>query len=81
MSYSLDTEQKRGIPLNGTDPMQVLSGSVAALAVATIYYVWRAYFHVQVRQRRLLHQRITYLLWILANQDGARAGRVDTADL
>jgi hypothetical protein len=68
VSYSLVTEQKRGIPLNGIDPMQVLSGSVATLAVATIYYVWRAYFSVQLRQQRLLHQRIAYLVWTLASQ-------------
>jgi hypothetical protein len=48
--------------------MQVLSGGVAALAVATIYYVWRAYFSVQIRQQRLMHQRIAYLVWTLANQ-------------
>jgi hypothetical protein len=53
--------------------MQVLCPGVAALAVATIYYVWRAYFQVQLRQQRLLHQRVAYLIWTLANQDGARA--------
>jgi hypothetical protein len=61
--------------------MQVLSGSVPALAVATIYYVWRAYFRVQLRHQRLLHQRVAYLLWTLAGQPAcARAGRVDTTD-
>jgi hypothetical protein len=54
--------------------MQLFAPGVAALAVATIYYAWRAYFHVQLRQQRLLHQRVAYLLWTLANQEAARAG-------
>ena len=61
--------------------MQVLSSSVAALAVATIYYVRRAYFQTQVRQQRLLHQRVAYLLWTLAGQANlAPAGPVDRTD-
>jgi hypothetical protein len=48
--------------------MQVLCGSVATLAVASIYYVWRAYFEVQLREQRQLAQRVAQLLWAMAQQ-------------
>ena len=48
--------------------MQMLSGSVAALAVASIYYVWRAYFQGQLRQKRELAGRLAYMLWVVAHQ-------------
>jgi hypothetical protein len=48
--------------------MQVLSGSVATLAVAAIYCVWRAYFQLQLRQQRTLYERVAYMIWTLANQ-------------
>ncbi len=47
--------------------MHVLCGSVATLAVASIYYTWRAYFYEQLQQTRLLHERVAYLIWVLAN--------------
>jgi hypothetical protein len=46
--------------------MQVLCGSVAALAVASIYYTWRAYFHAHLQQELVLRQRIAYMLWVVA---------------
>jgi hypothetical protein len=46
--------------------MQVLCGGMAALAVASIYYTWRAYFHAYLQQDRVLHERIAYMLWIVA---------------
>jgi hypothetical protein len=47
--------------------MNPLSNSVAALAVASIYYIWKAYFHVQVYRERQLRERVAYLLWVTAN--------------
>jgi hypothetical protein len=47
--------------------MQVLSGSLAALAVASIYYAWRAY-HARREQRRALHERVAYMLWVIAHE-------------
>lgn len=45
--------------------MQVLPCCIAALAVAAIYYGWRAWW----RQRtRMLRERVTYLLWVVAQQ-------------
>ena len=48
--------------------MQMLCGSVAALAVASIYYVWRAYFQAQLQQQRELARRLAYMLWVMAEQ-------------
>ena len=48
--------------------MQVLCGSVATLVVASIYYAWRAYFEQQERHQRLLHERVAYMLWVMANE-------------
>jgi hypothetical protein len=41
---------------------------MAMLAVATIYYAWRAYAQVQMQQNKLLHERVAYLLWAIAEQ-------------
>ena len=48
--------------------MPMLCSGVAALSVASIYYVWRAYAAVYVREQVLLHQRVAHLLWVLAEQ-------------
>jgi hypothetical protein len=46
--------------------MHALCGSVAALAVASIYYTWRAYFYVHLQNERHLRERIAYMLWMVA---------------
>ncbi len=46
--------------------MQALYGSIAALAVATLYYSWRAYF--QTHRERMLRRRVAYMLWVIAAQ-------------
>jgi hypothetical protein len=48
--------------------MQLLCGSVGTLAVASIYYVWRAYFQAQLQKSRELGQRLAYMLWVMAQQ-------------
>ena len=47
--------------------MSPIWSSVAALAVAVIYYIFRAYALVQERRKRKLHQRVAYMLWVMAN--------------
>jgi hypothetical protein len=47
--------------------MQVICSGLAALAVAAIYYTWRDYFSVQLRDRRL-RERVAYMLWMAAHQ-------------
>jgi hypothetical protein len=46
--------------------MHPMTGSIAALAVASIYYVWKTYFQLQLRRERTLCERVTYMLWVVA---------------
>jgi hypothetical protein len=46
--------------------MHLLLANMAALAVASIYYAWRAYDHV--RKQRQLRERVAYMLWVMAQQ-------------
>jgi hypothetical protein len=48
--------------------MQAIWCSIAALTVACIYYSWRAYSSKQMRRERALRERVTYMLWVMANQ-------------
>jgi hypothetical protein len=48
--------------------MQLLVTNMTALAVATLYYLWRAHYQTQQRRRRLLCERVAYLLWTVAGQ-------------
>jgi hypothetical protein len=41
---------------------------MATLAVASIYYFWRAYEYARQERPRSLHERVAYLLWIVAHQ-------------
>jgi hypothetical protein len=49
--------------------MQLLmSVNVAALAVAVIFYTWRAYHCVLLKRQRTMRERIALLLWAAAEQ-------------
>ena len=48
--------------------LDALTGSVATLAVSTIYCIWRAYTTAQVHKEQTLRQRVTYMLWTMAEQ-------------
>jgi hypothetical protein len=48
--------------------MQPFSSSVATLAVSTIYCIWRAYTTAQGRKEQTLRERVTYMLWSMAEQ-------------
>jgi hypothetical protein len=48
--------------------MQVLYCNFAALAVAGLFYCWRAYSNVNHERERSLRQRVAYLLWVVAGQ-------------
>ena len=73
MSYSLATEQNEVFPFTGFTLMQPLWGNVAALAVAIIFYVYRAHVQVRLRQERVLRERVTYMLWVMAEHIDAPA--------
>ncbi len=39
----------------------------AALAVAGIFYTWRSYHDMIAHKQRTLRERVTYMLWVMAN--------------
>ena len=43
---------------------------LAALSVATVFYAYRAYFDHLLARQRTLRQRVTYMLWVMANVTG-----------
>lgn len=48
--------------------MHPMAGSIAALAVASIYFVWRRYIQIMQRHHRTLRERVAYMLWVMAMQ-------------
>src|ERR1700681_1575375 len=61
------TEQKRGLPVESTPSMHTVVCGVAALAVAGIFYTWRSYQDMIALKQQTLRERVTYMLWIMAN--------------
>ena len=48
--------------------MQAIVTNVAALAVANLYYFWRAHYQGRQRRDRVLRQRVAYMLWVMAER-------------
>ncbi len=48
--------------------MEMLCCNVAALAVALLYYTWRAYHQARIARRRVLGARVAYMLWVMAER-------------
>ncbi len=49
--------------------MEPIMPSAAALAVAVIFYTWRAWQQVHYRRERLLRERVAYMLWVMADRE------------
>ena len=47
--------------------MQIVFCGLSALAVAIIYYGWRDYHQKQEVRDKVLRERVTYMLWVMAN--------------
>lgn len=47
--------------------MNALVSSIPTLAISTIYCIWHANRLRQQRRERILRERVTYMLWVLAN--------------
>lgn len=47
--------------------MNALVCTVPTLAVSSIYCLWKAHVLRQQRRECILRQRVTYMLWVLAN--------------
>jgi hypothetical protein len=48
--------------------MQLLCCDLAALAIAVLYYSWRAYHQARLRREQTLRERVAYLLWAVATE-------------
>jgi hypothetical protein len=48
--------------------MQPIVTNMAALAVATLFYVWRAHSQSRQLRARRLRERVTYMLWVTAQR-------------
>jgi hypothetical protein len=48
--------------------MQPIVTNLAALAVAALFYLWRAHYQTQQRRRHILCRRVAYLLWAVSGQ-------------
>jgi hypothetical protein len=47
--------------------MQTVYCGLCALSVAVIYYCWREYHSRTEGRHRQLRDRVTYMLWVMAN--------------
>ncbi len=48
--------------------MQLVCCNVAALSIALLYYAWRDRLVERPHRRKALRERVTYMLWVAANQ-------------
>lgn len=47
--------------------MPPIALNLTALGIAAIYYLWRDGYHHRLLRKRVLHERIAYMLWTSAN--------------
>jgi hypothetical protein len=47
--------------------MQVIALGYPTLAVSAIYCIWHAYLRHRLNSRRLLHERVAHMLWVMAS--------------
>jgi hypothetical protein len=45
--------------------------NVAAVAVTALYYLWRSHYQTRRQRERLLRERVTYMLWVMAGRVGS----------
>jgi hypothetical protein len=48
--------------------MQPIVSNMAALAVAMLFYVWRAHHQARLHRERKLSERVAFMLWVVAEQ-------------
>ena len=50
-----------------TNRMSFVVCAVSALSVAGLFYSWRAYHLKHVSLQKQMRERVTYMLWVMAN--------------
>ena len=48
--------------------LPLIACNLATLAIAVLYYTWRDSLVHRTRQRRMLHERVAYMLWAAASR-------------
>ncbi len=48
--------------------MQVAYCNLAVVTITAIYYAWRRYAQTLQQSQRVLRERVTYMLWVMANE-------------
>ena len=48
--------------------MNMVVCAASALSVAILFYGWRSYHEKIVGRDRQLRERVTYMLWVMANR-------------
>jgi hypothetical protein len=47
--------------------MSVVVCAASALSVALLFYSWRSYNEKNEQRNKQLRERVTYMLWVMAN--------------
>jgi hypothetical protein len=47
--------------------MSVVVYAASALSVAVLFYSWRSYHEKIEHRQKQLRERVTYMLWVMAN--------------
>ncbi|GIW82947.1 MAG: hypothetical protein KatS3mg105_4754 [Gemmatales bacterium] len=48
--------------------MEILANTISATAIATIYLIYGYYQNYLAHRRRILRERVAYMLWVAANE-------------
>lgn len=49
---------------------EMLTCNAAVLAIAAVYYAWKDRVAKDSQKRRVLHERVAYMLWAVAQRAG-----------
>lgn len=47
---------------------QMMTGYVAVIAIAAVYYAWRDGYVARAQRRVAINGRVAYMLWVAANK-------------
>lgn len=70
LRFKNGTESEAPVPMD-ENPMHPILCSLAALAVANIFYFYRSYQVDLVVRQRALRERVAYMLWMAAQRISA----------
>ena len=48
--------------------VQMITGYVAVIGIAFVYYTWRDGIAARAKRRATLNDRVAYMMWVAANR-------------